>query len=64
LVKVIPNQRFQYPIIPGICVEFRFLERKNGVNVKAELRKGANEKSQLSRKSCMSLAFGPTELNR
>ena len=42
LTNVIPNQEFQYRVMPGICGGFQFLENINGVDVIAELRIGWN----------------------
>jgi len=40
LTNVIPNQGFQYRLMPGINGGFQFFENTKGVDVKAELRIG------------------------
>ena len=40
LTRVIPNQEFQYRVIPGVRGGFSFLESEKGVEFKAELRIG------------------------
>ena len=42
LTKVIPNQEFQYRVMPGVRGGFQFLENIKGVNVKAELQIGCD----------------------
>ena len=42
ITNVIPNQEFQYRIMPGIHGGFRFLENEEGVDVHAEVRIGWN----------------------